>query len=365
MSEKKHIVIIFGGKSAEHEVSLQSAKNIYEAIDKKKYQVTLIGVDRDGKWYLNDAQVLLENSNPALVKLNNSEKHLSLIPGDDSQKIFDINNQNPIEKIDVVFPVMHGPYGEDGTIQGLLKLAGIPFVGAGVLGSAIGMDKDVMKRLLKEANIPIAKFLIVREYQKNEWSYQKVENELNAPFFVKPANLGSSVGIHKIHNAAEYDKFVEDAFQFDTKLIFEETIEGREIECSVLGNDKPIASVPGEIRAQHEFYDYDAKYIDAQGASLQIPAEVSANIKEKIQELAVKTFQTLECSGMARVDFFLKENGDILVNELNSIPGFTKISMYPKLWEASGISYTELIDRLIELAIEKYNRDNKLKTSYK
>jgi len=364
MSDKIRIAILFGGKSAEHEVSLQSAKNIYEAIDKNKYDVTLIGVDRNGKWYLNNDQVLLDSSDPNLVKLNSSYTNLSLIPGDDSQKIFDLNKNKSIGKIDVVFPVMHGPFGEDGTIQGLLKLAGIPFVGAGVLGSAVGMDKDVMKRLLKEANIPIAKFLVVKKHFQNDLSFEKISEILGSPFFVKPANLGSSVGIHKIHNASEYSKFVKDAFQFDTKLIFEENIDGREIECSVLGNENPIASIPGEVKAQHEFYDYDAKYIDADGALLQVPADIPSAIIKRIQELAIEIFLTLECNGMARVDFFLKENGEILVNELNSIPGFTKISMYPKLWEASGISYTKLIDRLIELAIDKFEQENKLKNSY-
>ena len=364
MSQKISVALLFGGKSAEHEVSLQSAKNIYEAIDKNNYDVKLIGVDRDGKWYLNDAKVLLDNSDPDLLKLNHSNTKLSLIPGDDSHKIIDIKNNQSLDKIDVVFPVMHGPFGEDGTIQGLLKLAGIPYVGAGVLGSAIGMDKDVMKRLLKQANIPVAKFMVMKKHQKVEWTYNKIKTILNPPFFVKPANLGSSVGIHKIHDESEFEKFVEDAFQFDTKLIFEETITGREIECSVLGNEDPIASVCGEVKAQHEFYDYDAKYIDVHGALLQIPADIPQKTEKKIQDLAIKTFQCLECSGMARVDFFLKDNDEILVNELNTIPGFTKISMYPKLWEASGISYAELINRLIELALEKFEQESRLKTSY-
>jgi len=364
MSKKKHVVIIFGGKSAEHEVSLQSAKNIYEAINKNKYNVSLIAVDRDGKWYLNDSKDLLEKTDPNLIKLNSSNTKLSLIPGDDTKKIIDLNNQMLIEKIDVIFPVMHGPFGEDGTIQGLLKLTGIPFIGAGVLGSAVGMDKDVMKRLLREANIPIAKFLVVKKHFKNDLSFEKISKILGLPFFVKPANLGSSVGIHKIHDASEYAKFIDDAFQFDRKLIFEETIDGREIECSVLGNENPKASVLGEVKSQHDFYDYSAKYIDDEGAMLKIPAEIPTVLVKRIQELAIETFQTLECSGMARVDFFLKENGEILVNELNSIPGFTKISMYPKLWEASGISYTELIDKLIDLAVEKFEQENKLKNKY-
>jgi len=362
MSEKINIALLFGGKSAEHEVSIQSAKNIYEAINKNKYNVFLIGIDRDGKWYLNDANTLLQNPTP---ELNQSKTNLSLLPGYNTDQIVAVNTNQFPANIDVVFPILHGPFGEDGTIQGLLKLAGLPFVGAGVLGSAVGMDKDVMKRLLNEADIPIPKFLSISKHQKNDWSFGKISEILEVPFFVKPANLGSSVGVHKICSAVEFEKYVKDAFQFDTKLIFEESISGREIECSVLGNDNPLASVPGEIIAQHDFYDYDAKYTDADGAKLKIPAELSPEVTNKIKKLAVATFNTLCCSGMARVDFFLTENNEILVNELNSIPGFTKISMYPKLWEASGISYSDLIDKLIELAIEKHEHLNRLKTSYK
>jgi D-alanine-D-alanine ligase len=365
MTEKKHVLILFGGKSAEHEVSLQSAQNVYEAIDKNKYEVSLIGIDRDGKWYLNNAQALLDNSNPDLIKLHKTSENLSLIPGDNSTKIMDFKNNQSIDRVDVVFPLLHGPFGEDGTIQGFLKLAGLPFVGAGVLGSAIGMDKDVMKRLLRDAGIPVAKFLTFKIFERTQWDYKKILKILGSPFFVKPANLGSSVGIHKIHNASEYENCVKDALQFDTKLIFEEAITGREIECSVMGNDNSIASIPGEVIAQHEFYDYEAKYIDNNGALLKIPAELPKNVVNRIQQLAIETFQTLCCDGMARVDFFLKSNGEVIVNELNSIPGFTKISMYPKLWQASGISYTELIDKLIELALEKFEQESRLKTSYK
>lgn len=364
MSKKINIALLFGGKSAEHEVSIQSAKNIYEAIDKNKYDVSLIGVDRDGKWYLNNANVLLENTDPQLIKLNSSNTNLGLIPGFNTKQIVDTNNKINLQNIDVVFPVLHGPFGEDGTIQGLLKLAGLPFVGAGVLGSAVGMDKDVMKRLLRDADIPIGKFLSFKFHQKENISFKIISNKLGSPFFVKPANLGSSVGIHKINNEEEFEKYTKDAFQFDTKLIFEEFIKGREIECSVLGNDNPMASLPGEVIAQHEFYDYDAKYIDEDGAELKIPADLNEFEIKKVQKLAIKTFEILSCSGLARVDFFLKENGEILVNEINTIPGFTKISMYPKLWEVSGISYTELIDKLIELALEKYKQEEKLKTSY-
>lgn len=264
--------------------------------------------------------------------------------------------------IDVVFPILHGPFGEDGTIQGLLKLANVPFVGASVLGSAVGMDKDVMKRLLREAEIPIGKFLTFKE--KDIPTYEEAVKNLGLPLFVKPANMGSSVGVSKVREKKDFDKAVWEAFKYDRKILIEEGIKGREIECSVLGNDNPIASIPGEVIPNHDFYSYEAKYIDKDGATLEIPAKLSNEIIKKIQILTVKTFKTLSCEGLGRIDFFLKENGDILVNEINTIPGFTSISMYPKLWEASGISYTELIDRLIQLALERFKKEKKLKTSY-
>src|SRR3989344_7305288 len=239
------------------------------------------------------------------------------------------------------FPVLHGPFGEDGTMQGLLKLANIPFVGADVLGSAIGMDKDAMKRLLRDAGIPIGRFVVLK---KNETSsYKNIVKMLGLPLFIKPANLGSSVGVHKVHNEKGFDEALNDGFSFDTKVIVEEFIDGREIECSVLGNDDPIASVSGEIIVKDEFYSYNAKYIDEDGAMLEIPAKITKSQVRKVQELAIKTFKILECSGMARVDFFMTKKEKIIVNEINTIPGFTSISMYPKLWEASGIGYSELI----------------------
>lgn len=316
---KIKVGIIYGGKSAEHEVSLQSAENIIKAIDKEKYDVTPILIDKDGRWSLD-------------------------------------------EKIDVVFPVLHGPFGEDGTIQGLLKFANIPFVGASVLGSAIGMDKDVMKRLLRDAEIPIARFLTITE--NDIPPYMEVSKMLGSLVFVKPANLGSSVGVNKASDQASFERAIREAFQYDRKIIIEESIQGREIECSVLGNDKPIASVPGEVIPSHEFYSYEAKYIDEQGATFDIPAKISDDVIKKIQELAVRAYKVLCCEGMARVDFFLKSDGSVLVNEINTIPGFTSISMYPKMWEASGISPTDLIDRLIELAFERFEKEKKLRTSY-
>ncbi|OGU59054.1 MAG: D-alanine--D-alanine ligase A [Ignavibacteria bacterium RBG_13_36_8] len=368
MGRKLRVGILFGGKSAEHEVSLQSAKNVYEAIDKDKYDVVLIGIDKAGKWYLNDAsQYLLNADNPKLIKLNKGSDNLAFVPGDESNQLIQVPKQQSVGPIDVAFPVLHGTYGEDGTIQGLLKLANIPFVGAGVLGSAVGMDKDVTKRLLKEAGLPIPKFRVFHRSNKKEINFNKVVSEIGLPMFIKPANLGSSVGINKVHGKNDFQAFIEEAFKYDQKILIEEFIKGREIECSVLGNENPIASVPGEIvtdRQRHEFYSYDAKYIDEIGATLEAPAKLSEELTKKIQELAIKSFTTLCCEGMARVDFFLRDDNQIFLNEINTIPGFTKISMYPKLWELSGIPYSELIDKLIQLAIERFEKEKNLKTTF-
>jgi D-alanine-D-alanine ligase len=360
--KKTRVAILFGGKSAEHEVSLQSAKSIIEAIDKDKYEIVLVGIDKQGRWLLNNqSSYLLNENNPKLISLNNSNNELAVLPGNEEKQMVSLS-QEQIGKVDVVFPVLHGTLGEDGAMQGLLKLMDVPFVGADVLGSAVGMDKDVMKRLLRDAGIPIGKFISLRKGEA--LSFEKAKEGLGLPMFVKPANQGSSVGVHKIHDESEFEKYIYDAFQYDTKILLEEFIEGREIECSVLGNDEPIASVPGEIIPHHEFYSYEAKYIDENGAGLNIPAKLSESLTKEVQDLAVTTFRTLNCEGMARVDCFLTKDNKFYVNEINTIPGFTKISMYPKLWEASGIQYTELIDRLIQLAIERHKRLKKLKTSF-
>jgi D-alanine-D-alanine ligase len=362
---KKTVVgILFGGKSAEHEISLLSAKNVFEAIDREKFEPVLVGIDKSGHWlFLNDAEKFLSNSDdPALVSLNTTGKSAALQPENQSFLAMDTKNTFESIHIDVVFPILHGPFGEDGTIQGFLKLADIPFVGAGVLGSAAGMDKDAMKRLLRDAQIPIGKFITIKSHEKAP-SFAEASAVLGLPVFVKPANMGSSVGITKVHDESEYAAALKEAFQYDTKIIIEENIPGREIECAVLGNEEPAAAVPGEIIPSHDFYSYDAKYLDEKGAALQIPAKIDESTKERIQKLAVKVFQTLCCEGLSRVDFFLKENGEIIVNEINTMPGFTKVSMYPKMWEASGVSYTQLITRLIELAIKRHEKERKLKTS--
>ena len=362
MAKKKiKIGVLFGGKSTEHEVSLRSAENVFNALDKNKYDVVLIGIEKTGKWILGDSsKKLLDKTNPKLYKLNSSNSDSVALVPQGGGVIFNLCNINSKTSIDVVFPVLHGPFGEDGTIQGLLKLANIPFVGASVLGSAVGMDKDVMKRLLRDAGIPIGKFITIKNGEKI--SFKKAKKDLGLPLFIKPANMGSSVGISKVRNENQFFKAIKEAFKFDTKVIIEEFINGREIECAVLGNDIPKASIPGEIIANQEFYSYDAKYID-EGSVAVISAKISKKVVKEIQQLSIKTFKTINCEGFGRVDCFLKKNGKVYINEINTIPGFTSISMYPKLWEASDLPLPKLLDKLIELAIERFKKEQKLKIS--
>ncbi len=363
MRKKLRVAVLFGGKSAEHEISIISARNVVQAIDKKKYDVVLIGIDKKGRWYFtDDARVLERADRPRAIRFARPGGALALVPGDKTRQWLRLSGRRSDRPVDVVFPILHGTFGEDGTVQGLLKMADIPFVGAGVLGSAVGMDKDVMKRLLRDAGLPIARFLTAR--RSDGIDFAAAARALGLPLFVKPANCGSSVGIHKVKDARQFAAAVRDAFRYDEKILLEEFIQGREIECSVLGNDDPIASLPGEIVTRHEFYSYEAKYLDAKGAALEIPAKLPAGVVEDIQRIAVQTFRALCCEGMARVDFFLRGEKEVIVNEINTIPGFTKISMYPKLWEASGVGYTELIDRLIRLALERHKKEKKLKTSF-
>ena len=382
MNKEKRIRagIIFGGKSTEHEVSLQSAKNVVAALDKEKYEPVLIGIDKEGKWHRSTgASYLLNSESPKLIALNKRvAQEVALVTGEQKELIVLENSEK--QPLDVVFPALHGPLGEDGAVQGLLKLLGIPFVGPSVLGSAIGMDKDVQKRLLRDAGISIARFLVLRSEQglnspfskgsarrlrREGFSFLEVVKALGLPLFVKPANAGSSVGVHKVKKESEFKSAIADAFRYDNKILLEEGIEGREIECAVLGNESPIASVLGEVKPNHEFYSYEAKYIDAHGAVCEIPAKLSKDITKKVQETAVAAFKVLECEGMARVDSFLTKDGRVLVNEINTIPGFTKISMYPKLWEASGIPYPKLIDTLIQLAFARAKREKKISTHFR
>lgn len=340
--------LIFGGKSAEHAVSLRSAKNIYKAIDKKKFNLILVGISKKGEWFLYDSipeEEIRDNGN-----------RLTVIPGDSN---YFLKLRNEKIKVDIVFPILHGPNGEDGTIQGLFKMANIPFVGSSILGSAVAMDKVVSKRLLRENGVQVVDYLTLRN--SNNFK-EKVEEKFNYPVFVKPANMGSSVGISKAKERKELKKAVKKAFRYDRKIIIEEAIDGRELECSVLGNDIPKASKVGEI-ITGDFYSYKEKYSDDSQTKLKIPAEINSKLEKKIKEQAIKAFKALNCEGMARVDF-LVENGDIYVNELNTIPGFTKISMYPKLWKVAGIDYKELISNLLDLAVERFNLEKDLKVSY-
>lgn len=361
VKKRIRVGVLFGGRSGEHEISLISAASVLKALDPQKYEVIPIGITREGHWRVGQspkelaraperllASVLRDGdlvtatadpNGPSLVPMNSSVSHTGE------------------RRLDVVFPVLHGTFGEDGTVQGLLELAQIPCVGAGVLASAAGMDKDVMKRLFRDSGLPVVEWVLVLrgewEEHPDRWRRQ-IGRGIGYPLFVKPANLGSSVGISKVHAPRELGRALDLAARYDRKIIVERAVDAREIECSVLGNDRPIASLPGEVIPVNEFYDYEAKYLK-EGSKLLIPAKLPRRQVRQVRELAVRAFQSIDCAGMARVDLLLdRRSGKFFVNEINTIPGFTPISMYPKLWEASGISYPELIDRLIDLALERH-----------
>jgi D-alanine-D-alanine ligase len=361
--EKLKVAIVFGGRSAEHEVSLQSAVNVLAALDRDKYEPLLIGIDRAGKWYLNSSSLkLIDLENPKRIRMDKGDNEVALVTAGKDHRLMDLGANRDLGRIDVMFPVLHGPYGEDGSIQGLAKLADIPCVGAGILGSAVGMDKVVMKRLLREAGLPVPSFLFFKRHSRCDISYEDTAAVLGSDLFVKPANLGSSVGISHVTGEGNFNDAVAEAFSYDTKIIIEEAVKGREIECSVLGSHDPIASLPGEVITRDGFYSYEAKYIDENGAVLKIPAKLDEPQIKRIQELAIKSFISLSCSGMARVDMFIREDDQaIIINEINTIPGFTRISMYPKLWEVSGIPNTVLVDRLINLAVSRYKEESGLR----
>lgn len=366
-NKKIRVGVLFGGKSAEHEVSLLSAQSVIKAMDKNKYEVILIGINKSGEWFLHDDihQCLLNADDAKRIQLKPTEENVTVVAKASGSPLVSLSGRVLDRHLDVIFPILHGPFGEDGTVQGLLKLANIPFVGASVLASAIAMDKDVMKRLFRDAGLPTAKFLVFHKHQSQDIQFEQVKQALGLPFFVKPANLGSSVGVSKVKTEAQFREKIDFAFQYDRKILIEEFIEGRELECSVLGNEDPIASKPGELMPQHEFYSYEAKYLDANGALFEIPARVTETECLTIQTLAKKAYQTLCCEGMARVDMFLKPDGQVILNELNTIPGFTQISMYPKMWMASGLSYTDLIDNLISLALDRFEKEKSLETHVK
>jgi D-alanine-D-alanine ligase len=359
--EKKRlrIGILFGGRSGEHEVSLASAASVIRGLDLDKYEAVPIGITKEGHWLIGSAaQKML----PEVLK---GGQRVMMTADPTDAALVPLDRSGGGTRLDVVFPVMHGTYGEDGTIQGLLDLAGLPFVGAGVLGSAIGMDKDVAKRLLQVAKIPVVPWIAVQraDWERHPKEIQKaVEKKFKYPLFVKPATLGSSVGMTKVHSREELAPALNLSAEFAMKILVERCMVGREIEVSVLGNHDPKASVPGEIVPHREFYDYAAKYLE-EGTQLLIPAKLTSAQVKKIQNYAIDAFRALELSGMARVDFFLeKKGGKIFLNEVNTIPGFTSISMYPKMWEASGIPFRELINKLIELALEMHAE--KARTKY-
>ena len=384
--EKLRVGILFGGRSGEHEVSLLSAASVLNAIDRDKYEVVPIGITKDGRWLtaehaenLLTGKLTLEPRNlragdpeitqPAAVLARGEavvvppepvHRQSGLVPFQTDSAQLRRASDRAIN-VDVIFPVLHGTFGEDGTIQGLLELADIPYVGAGVLGSAAGMDKDIMKSLFIAAGIPIVKHVTILRsaWEKDPRKVERLVAKLKYPVFVKPANLGSSVGISKAHNRKELGPAIEEAAKFDRKIVIEQGVGGkkekaREIECSVLGNDDPIASIPGEIVPIKEFYDYNAKYLD-EGSRLIIPAKLTKAQTKKVQELAVQAFKAVDCSGLARVDFLMDpKTGKIYLNEINTMPGFTAISMYPKLWAATGLSYPDLIEKLILLGLERH-----------
>ena len=371
-SPKLRVAVLFGGRSAEHEISLLSARFVVESLDRAKYEPILVGIDKSGRWLLQDEALLLSaGRDPRLVKLNEAMPGVimpahpalngaSLLRADSSEGA-------PLA-VDVIFPVLHGPMGEDGTVQGLLELSGLPYVGAGVLGSAVGMDKDVMKRLLLQAGLPVLPYETLR---RQEWEAAPDQvlarlARLGFPQFVKPANLGSSVGVSRAKSASELRAAVEHAFEFDDKLVIEAGLDHpREVECAVLGGDTPRASVPGEITVDHPdgYYSYAAKYVDNSGVATKIPANLSPDQAEAVQRLALATFRTLECDGLARVDLFLDKNGALFVNEINTLPGFTAVSMFPKLWEASGVPAQELMTFLIDDALTRAARKRARRSS--
>jgi len=367
MNQRIKVGVIFGGRSAEHEVSLVSAASVIRALDPKKYEVLPVGISPAGKW-LSSAEAL--NLLRQRVPLDRYPEHI-IVPNPLKQGLVSLNRSltSPaLYHVDVVFPVLHGTYGEDGTIQGLFELADLPYVGAGVLGSAVGMDKVIQKQLLKAAKLPVApgvSFMAGSFHDRQKAIVRSIEQKLRYPCFVKPANLGSSIGITKARNRKQLFAAIEVAAQYDLKILVERAVRNpREIECSVLGNDHPEASFPGEIIPSGEFYDYDAKYVDGRSQAV-IPADLPAATTKKIREYAVKAFAALGCEGMARVDFLMeKRTRRIVVSEINTIPGFTPISMYPKLWEATGLSYPELLDRLIQLALERHAARKHLRTAY-
>src|SRR6266568_2649200 len=369
--KKLRIGLFFGGRSGEHEVSLASAKSVMENLDKDKFEVVPIGITKEGSWLLGvDPVRLLAAEQDVTPDANLEQTTAVTLTGDPTlRRLIPVQGGEPLGSggsIDVLFPVMHGTYGEDGSLQGLMDMANVPYVGCGVLGSALGMDKEKMKMVFQSVGLPIVDYVV---YRRNEWErspetiMDAIEQRFGYPCFVKPVNLGSSVGVSKAHSREELEHAINVAAEYDRKIIIERAIDCREVECAVLGNDEPIASVVGEVISSNEFYDYRAKYIDNKSQTI-IPANIPQATAEEVRRQSVQAFLALDLSGLARVDFFIeKESGQVYINEVNTLPGFTTISMYPKLWEASGLPYAQLLDRLIELAIERHQDKQRNRTS--
>jgi D-alanine-D-alanine ligase len=358
---KRRVAVLFGGRSAEHEISCVSARSVIDALDPETTEVVPIGITRGGSWHLLPGPPALPAETGRMTEIvaaAGSAVELAVESGSGELVAADGSRRT----IDVVFPVLHGPRGEDGAVQGMLELAGVAYVGAGVLGSAVGMDKAVQKVLFAAVGLSVVPYEVVREpeWREDAEGVSARIAGLGFPVFTKPSTLGSSVGIVKVHGQEELAAGLSEAFRYARKAVVEKGLEGiREVECAVLGNDDPVASVAGEIvPIGHEFYDYEAKYLDEHGAELLIPADLKPDVMEQVQRMAVSAFRAIECTGMARVDFFLRGDDEVWVNEINTIPGFTPISMYPKLWEASGLSYPELIERLLDLAVERYDAES-------
>ncbi len=368
MSRKTRVGIVFGGRSGEHEVSLRSARSIFDALDRGRYEPVLLGIDHDGRWHLQEAARALLEAPGTPLALHAEAPSVVVAPGSVSdERSLVTAGGGAVGSIDVVFPVLHGTYGEDGTIQGLLEMAGIPYVGSGVLGSAAGMDKDFARRLFRGAGLPLVDGFVVRAGDGRSAAdvHREVSETLGYPCFVKPCNMGSSVGVSKARDAAQLEAALASAFRYDTKVLIERGHAVREIEVAVLGNERPEASVAGEIVPTHYFYSYEAKYLDENGAVLKIPADLDDAQMRAVRGMAVEAFECLDLQGLARVDFFLeKGTGRWFLNEVNTMPGFTSISMYPKLWEATGVPYAALVDRLIALALERHATRRALSTRY-
>ena len=361
MGKKIRLALFFGGRSAEHEISVLSAASIYQSLDHTRYEVLPVAVGRDGGMWI-DSNVLpaLQVGTMRLQELRRADQELLAVAGPPPRFVTKRGRDEPF---DVGFPILHGPYGEDGSIQGLLRFIDAPFVGPGVLGSAVAMDKLFAKRLLAEAGVPIARFRGFLSADDARAGFLEAAQELGLPLFVKPANMGSSVGVSRAENEAEYTAAVHEAFRYDTHIVVEEAIVGREVEVAVLGNESPEASLIGEIIPKAGFYSYAAKYVEPEAAGLIIPAQLDEETAEHVRSTAVRAYRALGCEGLARVDLFLKPNGEAILNEANTLPGFTRISMYPALWEAGGLPYGRLLDRLVDLAFARHRRDSALQTA--